>query len=401
MLFSKGIKDEVNRKDLTNYFDELDGGKVSAHSYAYDNLGILNTDNNNIFFEELDSFLVEECDEVSEIIGDNLSIDPSSLELKNIVLKLLKENENNDQVLRYSTEYFKFNKRRSVGGFADRIKGITTVMMLAIATGRRFEIDWREPFQLEEIFLPNDYDWRVRDKTAEAERICLIDNYFPLEIRDSLETQDAAEVIGIKGEVCEIYCNIYSSSCLKNKISYDSYGLDINFDKVDQSLMAGAMMSLFTYKPNMIESAIITNFLDFLSMFDDSIAIQFRTGGDGDWEDPDVDSKENVKHLIDQTKEIKESSGIRPCVFFASDSKKLKREILDEYTGDLGIFSIGIPITHLDRSKGKGRVSGSRFAIMENYLLSFCNHILTGRGAFAVIAANRKFEWPWRYHKGH
>jgi hypothetical protein len=40
---------------------------------------------------------------------------------------------------------------------------------------------------------------------------------------------------------------------------------------------------------------------------------------------------------------------------------------------------------------------GSRFAMMENFMISMCDDILTGKGAFAELSANRIFVEPWRY----
>ena len=352
------------------------------------------------FFDNIDDQLSINYEGMNEIISENLQISESDQIIRKEIIRLLKVNEDSERVLRYSTEYFKHNKRKSVGGFADRIKGITTVMLLSIVTERRFEIDWREPFPIEEIFHINDYDWMVRDKTTEPQRICLIDGHFSDNVKDSLKVRDAQEIIGINQDICEINCNIYSHSCLENP-SLAPYLANLTNEALEQPKMIGSLLSLFDYKPNLIESAIIYNFVKFSKMYDDSIGIQFRTGGDGDWIDPEVDSMENATKLIDRAIEIQESSGVQSCIFFASDSNILKSKIIGEFWGQLDIYYINIPIAHIDRSEGDFLISGSRFAIMENYLLSICGHVLTGKGAFAVISANRSFNWPWRYHKTH
>ena len=131
------------------------------------------------------------------------------------------------------------------------------------------------------------------------------------------------------------------------------------------------------------------------------MAIHFRTGGDGNWEDPVVDSPENVHLIFNYVKKMIRNSGLRTCVYFASDSAKLTKEVLEKYGEEQRVFSLNIPISHIDRSQDRDREYGSRFSIMENYLISMCNHILAGKGAYSVISANRKNNWPWRYFKTH
>lgn len=394
----KGSEEEVSEDEISKFSNDEGGESGSLFSFTKHNLETLNSENRMAFFEKLEDFLTARSGELNRVISESTARSPSDEVLRKQIVSLLKNNEGNSKVLRYSTEYFKHNKRRSVGGFADRIKGITTVMILAIVTGRRFEIDWREPFPIEQIFHFNEYDWRVRDKSIEGEKICLIDNHFPMDIRDSLKKNDAEETLGISNDVCEIHCNIYNHSCFE---SHDAVSLLGDIEILDQSKMVGTLLSLFDYKPNLIEGAMIQNFKAYLDMFEDSIGIQFRTGGDGDWKDPEVDSADNVSKLIEHANEIKKTTGLKTCVFFASDSKELKTKIIKDKYEDLDIFCINIPIAHIDRSEGNLLIPGSRFAIMENFLLSISNNILTGKGAFAVISANRNFQWPWRYHKPH
>ena len=58
-----------------------------------------------------------------------------------------------------------------------------------------------------------------------------------------------------------------------------------------------------------------------------------------------------------------------------------------------------VPLSHIDRSDGSSIIMGSRYAIMENMLISSCDHILSGRGAFSELSANRRFSEPWRYYQ--
>jgi len=270
---------------------------------------------------------------------------------------------------------------------------------LSIATGRRFEIDWKHPFELDEAIIPLDYDWRVEDSDIDAKGLVLIDGNFTQLQKDSFKSENIEKILDIEGASAELYCNIFHPGSLENpslKGELDEYS-----DYFNQPHLVGSLLSMFEYRPNIIESAIVTNFLQYLDMFDDSIAVHFRTGGDGDWEDASLDSEDNVTLSFQRAREIIGESGKSTCVFFATDSAALKKKVMNEYGSELHVFTINIPLTHMDRSLGSNQIIGSRFAIMENYMISMCNHILAGKGAFSVISANRRFEWPWRYFKTH
>jgi len=114
-----------------------------------------------------------------------------------------------------------------------------------------------------------------------------------------------------------------------------------------------------------------------------------------------MDSRDNAHKLFDKGLSMIESSGEKTCIFFATDSVKMKREMMNIYEKRCDIFVLNIPIVHIDRTEGNMHIIGSRSSILENFLISMCNHILSGKGAYSVIAANRRNEWPWRYYKTH
>ena len=161
--------------------------------------------------------------------------------------------------------------------------------------------------------------------------------------------------------------------------------------------LVGSFLSLFEYRPGLEESMILMAFMSRVEYFDKTIAVHFRTGGDGGWRDPDMDDVSNVKKLIPRAKEIAKEHEGRVGVYFACDSDNLKRAVLKKYSTELDIFSINIPLAHIDRSEDRDAVMGSRFAMMENFMISMCDEILTGKGEFAELSANRIFIEPWRY----
>ena len=154
---------------------------------------------------------------------------------------------------------------------------------------------------------------------------------------------------------------------------------------------------MLEYRPGLEESMILMVFLSRMNSFDRTVAVHFRTGGDGDWRDPEMDDVANVEKLIHRAHEISSSTEGKVGIYFACDSENLKQSVLEKYSSELEIFSNNIPLAHIDRSDDKGAVMGSRFAMMENYMISMCDEILTGKGAFAELSANRVFIEPWRY----
>jgi len=375
-----------SQKDLFAHYEE--------------NLDYLERGRYSEFFEATNRFLLENGSECSRMVEQRLSELANNPEIRSKVVERLNGNSDSDRIIRFSTEYFKFEKRRNVGGFADRIKGATTIMLLSIALGRRFEIEWKYPFEIGEIFTQIDYDWRIKNSELDMERVVLIDSYFTDEYREIFGRRNIEEEMEIGEDSVEAYCNLYFDESIMNDKIVNLIE-DVDLSGISQPDLVGTMLSLIGYRPNLIESVILQYFLSFLEMFEDSIAIHFRTGGDGDWNDPVVDSPENVHKIFSEAMRIMQISGKKTCVYFATDSKKLKSEILERYGREMNIFSINIPIAHIDRSTGSTQISGSRFSIMENYMISLCRHVLAGKGAFSVLAANRRFEWPWRYFKNH
>ena len=352
------------------------------------------------FFDQMNRFLLDNGSICSTKITNKLEELYENPKIKQTIIDKLNENSESPHVVRFSTEYFKFHKRRNVGGFADRIKGATTVMLLSIALGKRFEIDWKYPFDISEIFECVDYDWTVKDPNLEANKLVLIDSHFSEEYREILAYENIENKLDCKKKSLEIYCNLYFDKTLLNNKSHSILSKG-DMGQITQPLLVGTMLSLLGYRPNLFESLILTNFFSFLSMYEQSIAIHFRTGGDGTWKDPVVDSPENVHKLFEKAKSIIIDTKKKTCVYFATDSEKLKNAVLNKYGKELEIFSVNIPLAHIDRSTGSKQISGSRFSIMENYMISLCDHILAGKGAFSVLAANRRYQWPWRYYKTH
>ena len=225
----------------------------------------------------------------------------------------------------------------------------------------------------------------------------LIDKNFTTMIREKLKFGKIDKLFPETESIIKIFCNSVDVEISKN----ENYSLEFSgdFNNLNRTNLVGSLLSMLNYRPGLEESMILMVFLSRIKNFDRTIAVHFRTGGDGDWRDPEMDDVANVEKLIQRVKEISADIDGNVGVYFACDSEKLKKQVLEKYSADLDIFSNNILLAHIDRSDDKGALMGSRFAIMENFMISLCDEILTGKGAFAELSANRVFVEPWRYFK--
>ena len=132
-----------------------------------------------------------------------------------------------------------------------------------------------------------------------------------------------------------------------------------------------------------------------------TIAVHFRTGGDGNWNDLAMDDMENLSKLMDHSLD---SSGISSSsdglIFFCSDSVLAKEKLRKEYP-NLNIVTLGLDIGHTDpkRTQNLGdAVSGFHSAVLESHLISLCDEIYCGKGGFALLSAVRSGLSANRYY---
>lgn len=341
----------------------------------------------------LDEYLLANGSQISEYIKKRAGEVNATSSLRERVITRALEFENSEEVIRYSTERISDGERKFVGGLADRLKGAATAFMIALGTQRRFEIEWIHPHSLNELYKPVDYDWIPREEWGEERVIDIVDGRFKPEVRENVRTSSINEWLSVRHPNTRVHCNLFE----KNLLANPSTGIGPSSEEWVQEEIFGVFLSLFEYRPNLEESAILSLFISHLDVYDLTIAMHFRTGGDGDWKDPVMDDRANVEKLISKCREL--SAGKNSCVLFATDSLKLKEDIMSKYSDELSMFCIEIPIAHVDRSTGDEAIRGSRLAVMENHMITLCNHILAGKGAFSVLAANRRYEMPWRYFR--
>ena len=132
--------------------------------------------------EEVRSKIISEGSEVSRKIKEKLDSKIPNKKIRGEILAKLEQNKEKESCLVYSTERFIDGRRALIGGLADRMKGAATVMLLSIALGRKFEIEWNHPEDIRRIFDYSCYDWSLNDDNDANLEIDLIDRNFNSEI---------------------------------------------------------------------------------------------------------------------------------------------------------------------------------------------------------------------------
>ena len=205
-------------QSLDTLRDKVSNSKNENFSSFYkENEDLLERGRFREFFEETNKFLLEHGSLCSNKLIDRLDEVGERPEIRKLIIDKLNEYSNSRDVIRFSTEYFKFRKRKNVGGFADRIKGATTVMLLSIALERRFEIDWKYPFDIEEVFVCDDYDWTVKNPDLEMDKVVLIDSHFTDDYKEIFGNGKIAEEMELEDKSMEAYCNLYFDRTLLNE----------------------------------------------------------------------------------------------------------------------------------------------------------------------------------------
>lgn len=268
-----------------------------------------------------------------------------------------------------------------VGGLADRLKGVYSAFLMAVATGRIFLIDWDTPFALSDNFSPNGYDWRLEPhlknlgKRSETIHLDMIDKR-GIALKETPPDRLEQEIFGNR------------DSCVLNiNWLYDEAYLDF-FDLPPSDDEAFRQVFDFLFKPLVPKglSAEI-NKLDKMRRSHDALfGVHLRTGGDKDWWDSKLDKRRSYRKLMIAAFDFAAERGSRnPLFYFASDSESAKRSV-EKKNWPHDVATIPGPIQHLDRSLDMTR-QGSDFTFFEFDLLRRCDGIIGGAGAFYRIAA--------------
>jgi len=268
-----------------------------------------------------------------------------------------------------------------VGGLADRLKGVYSAFLMAVAAERIFLIDWDTPFALTDNLKPRDYDWRLephlnllgkRSRTTHLDMIDKRGNVLK-------ETPPGRLEQDIFGD-----CNI----CVLNvNWLYDDRYLSY-FDLPPSHDQAFQVVFDFLFEPVLSKSLgnEIKKIDDLRRSHDGLFGVHLRTGGDKAWWDKKLDTRRSYRPLMKAAFDFAAGRGsVNPLFYFASDSEKAKRSVAKR-TWPHNVVTVAGPIQHLDRSTDMTR-QGNDFTFFEFDLLRRCDGIIGGAGAFYRTAA--------------
>lgn len=346
-----------------------------------------------------ESFLFENIlgyETVNPITDINLELQPeiqfssSNHEIfHNSLLSILHANSTKPRSIVFSTNRFENGKRRLIGGFADRFKGLASAIMWSIGANRSFKLDWTHPFPLDQIY---DFPFQQIENKAELPKIDLIDrnrvDNLPSIIEEGIHsfTPDGDEII--------FHCNSVIMDFLKlDEVREKFPEVDLDQEgqpgQIGQKELMASILSIFRIRPNEKETNFLSSFISLKKHFPIAIGFQFRTGGGGEWRDPEWGDPEDISDLIGEIDAIIPEEYGKALLYLATDSKEAKENFLRFSHSRFSPICSNGPIAHMDRSSGDLAIQGSRFAIIENHLLSHCDKIYAVRGGFAKLASSR------------
>ena len=307
----------------------------------------------------------------------------------NSLVSILQANSKISKSIVFSTNRFENGKRRLIGGFADRFKGLASAIMWSIGANRSFKLDWTHPFPLDQIY---DSPFHQIENKTDLPKIDLID-------RNRVENLPSIMDAGIlsftpDGDEILFHCNSVIMDFLKLEEIREKFP-EVDLDQegqpgqIGQQELMASILSIFRISPNEKETTFLSSFISLKKQFPSTIGLQFRTGGGGEWRDPEWGDPGDISELIEEiASKLQEEDG-QSLLYLATDSKEAKEILLQLSHPRFRLICSNGPIAHMDRSSGDLAIQGSRFAIIENHLLSHCDKIYTVRGGYAKLASSR------------
>ena len=279
------------------------------------------------------------------------------------------------------------------GGLSDRLKGIVFAYSLALIGGKDFRIYWpswqtQMPLDpkmpgliLEESECVNGLsridliDWVLRDHSGDVESIISHAESLPTSVVNANIL--SFEELSARKEI------------LKRRLKIKEWD--------EPSLFSAVFCTLFSVSEKVTVSELARSFEEEKKRGATSIGIQLRCGGWQNWRDPIMDHPRIAKHLYRAVCQIKKENVLNNVfIYFSSDNERAKRYAEKSLAINHKLLMSRTQESHFERSDRKS--SGAFLDIhVDQYCLSRCDYIITGRGGFGLVAAYRKGVCPYRY----
>jgi hypothetical protein len=299
----------------------------------------------------------------------------------------------------FSTEFYQGERKRLVGGFADRLKGMLSCALLSILTDRTFLVDWQSPVDISEYFGAPKVAWNCVDVAAQFRDAFVVDaidndNYTVFD-RYISDNGDLHAIFDGK-PLARIHLNILAIGALLQKkdfLQQTSFGRtlcrladEFSVDMIERELVPVLFAYLLSYCPQRHAVEIWDDFRN-RRRAGPIIGVHFRSGGDGAWWDVSLDDIENASAINGAIARIaKQYFESKVQVLIASDSLKFRARLTEMVSPHYPVHSYTGEIYHYERSGGEA-LAGVDFALVEFMCLSRCDYVIHGNGGFGSTAA--------------
>ncbi len=310
------------------------------------------------------------------------------------------ENIDGTKVLIFSTESVIDGRRKWVGGFADRIKGMLSSALLAILTERVFFAEWKTPTQVSDYLLPSAIQWLPTELLADRSAyltIDAIDNDKYRSFMSALISNDTIDFSFENFQYVRIHSNILNFHDLLSRPQFLSRTLfgrallarigDVGLQRTITDLMVLLFSHLFKYTPSHVARPLWLDYERRRALGVPCIGVHFRTGGDGKWWDPQLDHIESLPRVVSKVHSIADQCFSNSAQIIVTSDSQLARDILlDKLSKIYSCHSYTGNIAHYERSNSLAR-DDFDFLLFEFMCLSRCDYVIHGAGEYALTAA--------------
>jgi len=289
-------------------------------------------------------------------------------------------------------------------GWGDRLRGITSVYILALLTRRRFMIDMNHPCSISHVLQPYQIDWRFQNLTriCSKNRTQLIINVMPLRppsIRTNMmKLIKSQDFYSLRSEYDDIHITtnaFYITHALRNPFTNASWLLgNLPLKQATQELLFPLLFELL-FKPSLIVRRGVEQILQRSHRQLTCLHLRFGRNPSNPF-DVQMSQRENL------TKVVLEFLDNNPCLvkpnetllYITSDSDQAIQTILKSYP----TMSITVPgpILHIDYANHslsqKSICNGFIKVVTDFYILGECDISILCRSGFSLWANRRRLD---------
>ncbi|CAF1634371.1 unnamed protein product [Adineta steineri] len=287
------------------------------------------------------------------------------------------------------------------GGWGDRLRGITSVYILALLTHRRFMIDMNYPCQIAQALEPNLVNWTYIQHTSLKNRTRLLINTVPswpatarTIMANTVKSEDFVKQWSAYDEVWISTNSDYMTSALHNPyLSSRTRTLLGRFPRTQVKMQTlFALLFEFLFKPT-LPVQIRVNSILAAAYHHHLICLHIRIGKNPTNPlDYAFTTRGNTTQHMLNFLDMYLLNYSSPFFFVTSDSGQAISDVLHHFPNSS--MTIAGPILHIDRFDRKSSTICDGFikAIADFYVLGECQTSLLSRSGFSSWANHRRLK---------